>query len=51
MLKNDVNKLEDKRLMVSYLQKKVDDTLNFTFTITKLMYTVNGAGFAFMYFI
>jgi len=37
-------------LRVDYLLKRIDHTLQFTFTITKLMYLVNGAGLAFIYF-
>lgn len=41
---------EPKKLKVDYLIKRIDHTLSFTFTITKLMYLANGAGLAFIYF-
>ncbi|MBI3939588.1 MAG: hypothetical protein HY315_02025 [Acidobacteria bacterium] len=41
---------ELKKLKVESLIKRIDHTLSFTFTITKLMYLVNGAGLAFIYF-
>lgn len=41
---------ERTKLKVEYLLKRIDHTLAFTFTITKLMYVVNGAGLAFIYF-
>ena len=41
---------EPKKLDPKHLIKRIDHTLSFTFTITKLMYLVNGAGLAFIYF-
>jgi len=41
---------ESRKLNSDVLIKRIDHTLSFTFTITKLMYLVNGAGLAFIYF-